>query len=192
MAAITAPRPRITAKRGMTGAERRQAMLFYITVAPWIIGFVAFTVIPVGISAYLSLTKWNVIQAPVFIGLDNYVRMFTRDPDFYQSLKVTLIFAVTSVPLRMAVAQVLAILLNEESKCLGFFRTRLYIPAIVASTASAVLWAWLLNPKFGPVNGLLGIFGITGPSWFNDPNWALPGLILMSVWGIGGEMLIFL
>ncbi len=156
------------------------------------IGFVAFTVIPIAISFYLSLTRWNVLNAPQWIGLDNYVRMFTKDPDFYQSLKVTLTYAVTSVPLRMIVALFLAILLNEATRGIAFFRTSFYIPAIVASVAAAVLWQWILNPRFGPVNGLLGVFGIQGPAWFNDPDWALAGLVLMSTWGVGGEMLIFL
>jgi multiple sugar transport system permease protein len=190
MAAVTVPR-QINRPR-WSPAARREAALFYFCISPWMIGFVAFTLIPIAISFYLSLTRWNVLNAPQWIGLDNYVRMFTRDPDFYQSLKVTVTYSVTSVPLRMIVALFLAILLNEATRGIAFFRTAFYIPAIVASVAAAVLWTWILNPRFGPVNGLLAVFGIQGPSWFNDPNWALAGLVLMSAWGVGGEMLIFL
>jgi multiple sugar transport system permease protein len=132
------------------------------------------------------------LRPPEWVGLQNYVKMFTRDPDFFQALKVTAIYSVTSVPLRLVVALFLAILLNEATRLVGFFRTAFYVPAIVASVAAAVLWQWILNPRFGPVNGFLGLFGLQGPKWFNDPKWALWGLVIMSAWSVGGEMLIFL
>ena len=176
----------------MTPAARREALIFYLTVSPWIIGFILFTVIPMAISLYLSFTQWNVVKSPVFIGLDNFVYMFTKDPDFFQSLKVTLLYTITSVPLQIVVALGLAILLNEATRAVGFFRTAFYIPSIVASVASAVLWQWIFNPRFGPVNGLLRSIGMTAPNWFNDPRYALPALVIMSAWGVGGQMLIFL
>ncbi|MBI1257824.1 MAG: ABC transporter permease subunit [Chloroflexi bacterium] len=176
----------------MTPAAKREALIFYLTVSPWIIGFVLFTVVPMAISLYLSFTQWNVVKSPVFIGLDNFVYMFTKDPDFYQSLKVTLIYTLTSVPLQIVVALGLAILLNEATRAVGFFRTAFYIPSIVASVASAVLWQWIFNPRFGPVNGLLRALGMYPPNWFNDPRYALPALVIMSAWGVGGQMLIFL
>jgi len=173
-------------------ASRREAITFYLCVSPWIIGFLVFTVGPMLYSLYVSFTGWNMLTPPEWIGLENYVEMFTADPDFYQALKVTLVYSITSVPLRLIVALFLAILLNEATTAVSFFRTAFYIPAVVASVASAVLWRWILNPKFGPVNGLMGLFGLKGPSWFNDPQWALWGLVIMSAWSIGGEMLIFL
>ena len=176
----------------MSPAQKREAGLFYLTVSPWIIGFLIFTLVPMAISLYLSFTRWNVIQAPVWIGFDNYVRMFTNDPDFYQALKVTLIFTITSVPLQMIVALFLAVLLNEATRAVGFFRTAFYIPSIVASVASAVLWTWIFNPRFGPINGVLRPLGLGSPNWFNDPNYALLALVIMSAWGVGGQMLIFL
>jgi len=180
------------ARKPIWRARRLEAGAFYLFVAPWVIGFVLFTVIPMGISLYLSFTRWNVLTAPQWIGLDNYTRMFTKDPDFYQSLKVTIIFTIVSVPLRLIVSLFLAILLDQATHAVGFFRTAFYIPSIVASVAAAVLWQWIFNPRFGPINGLLNSLGIDGPQWFNDPNYALPALIIMSVWGVGGEMLIFL
>src|SRR5664279_1019499 len=165
---------------GMTLAKRREAAIFYMTVAPWIIGFVLFIVIPMALSLYLSFTQWNVVKPPIWIGLDNFVYMFTKDPDFYQSLKVTILFAITSVPLQIIVALTLAILLNEATRAVGFFRTAFYIPSIVASVASAVLWTWIFNPRFGPVNGFLRILGTGTPSWFTDPRYALPALVIMS------------
>ncbi len=176
----------------MSKAQRREAIIFYLTVSPWIIGFLVFTVIPMALSLYLSFTAWKVLTPPQWIGIQNYVTMFTNDPDFYQSLKVTLLFTVTSVPLQMIVALFLAILLNEATYAVGFFRTAFYIPSIVASVASAVLWTWIFNPRFGPINGLLRTLHLFAPNWFTDASYALPALVIMSTWGVGGQMLIFL
>ncbi len=184
--------PQRKQRNRLTPAARREATVFYLTVSPWIIGFLLFTVIPMAISLYLSFTQWNVIKSPIFIGLDNYVYMFTKDPDFYQSLKVTLLFTITSVPLQLIVALVLAVLLNEATYAVGFFRTAFYIPSIVASVASAVLWQWVFNARFGPINGLLRTLGLGTPNWFSDPHYALWALVIMSAWGVGGQMLIFL
>jgi multiple sugar transport system permease protein len=176
----------------MTPAQRREAAIFYLTVSPWVIGFVLFTAIPMILSLYLSFTEWKVLTPPRWIGIANYVEMFTKDPDFYQSLKVTITYTITSVPLQMIIALFLAVLLNEATRAVGFFRTAFYIPSIVASVASAVLWTWIFNPRFGPVNGLLRSLGLYAPTWFQDPNYALWALVIMSTWGVGGQMLIFL
>ncbi len=192
MRVTTANTPKPKSKTRMTPAARREATIFYLTISPWMIGFLLFTVIPMGMSLYLSFTSWKVLSPPQWIGLQNYVTMFTNDPDFYQSLKVTILYSITSVPLQMAVALFLAILLNEATHAVGFFRTAFYIPSIVASVASAVLWTWIFNPRFGPVNGLLRSLGMGTPQWFNDPNYALAALVIMSTWGVGGQMLIFL
>jgi multiple sugar transport system permease protein len=171
---------------------RHEAVLFYICIAPFILGILFFELIPMASSFVLSFTDWDVLTPPKFIGLQNYITAFTSDPNFPIILKVTVKYAFISVPLRLMVAMLLAVLLNEATKGVGFFRTAFYIPAIVSSVAAAVLWQWILNPVYGPVNGFLGLFGITGPSWFTDPNYALWALIIMSPWGVGGEMLIFL
>lgn len=176
----------------MTPAARREAVLFYLTTSPWTFGFLLFTLIPMAISLYLSFTRWNVLTPPQWIGFQNYINMFTNDADFYQSLKVTILYTVTSVPLQIIVALFLAILLNEATRAVGFFRTAFYIPSIVASVASAVLWTWIFNPRFGPMNGLLRALGLGAPQWFNDPSYALIALVIMSTWGVGGQMLIFL
>ncbi|MFQ3565393.1 MAG: sugar ABC transporter permease [Aggregatilineales bacterium] len=178
-------------RRPRLSPQRREALTFYLLVSPWVIGFLAFTLFPLVVSFFISLTRWNMLSPPVWIGLDNYARMFSDD-NFYQSLRVTITYSIASVPLRLAVALFLAILLSEATRMVGFFRTSFYIPSVVASVAAAVLWQWILNPRFGPLNAFLGLFGIAGPRWFSDPNWALWGLVLMSAWGIGGEMLIFL
>src|SRR3954463_614531 len=120
MRVTTANAPKSQPRRHMTTATRREAIIFYMTVSPWIIGFLLFTVIPMALSLYLSFTAWKVLTPPQWIGLQNYVTMFTNDPDFYQSLKVTLLYTVTSVPLQMIIALGLAILLNEATYAVGF------------------------------------------------------------------------
>jgi len=171
---------------------RREAILFWVCVAPWVIGFILFTLGPMLYSLYISFTDWNILTAPEWVGFQNYVRIFTQDPDFVQSLKVTGTYAIFSIPLSLITALFLAILLNEATKGVSVFRTTFYLPTIVSAVAAAVLWQWIFNPRFGPINGLLGLFGIQGPGWFSDPKFALWGLIIMSSWSVGGQMLIFL
>ena len=179
------------AQKPFWSMKRREALMFYILVAPWIIGFLVFTIAPIAYSIYISFTKWNMLTSPQWIGLKNFQDMY-HDPDVKHSLWVTVKYSIVSVPLRLAIALFLAVLLNEGTKLIGFFRTAFYLPGVVASVAAAVLWQWILNPRFGPVNAFLGLFGITGPKWFSDPDWALWALVLMSAWSVGGEMLIFL
>jgi len=188
--AVTAM-PAVKPKKRATQAAR-EARLFYLLVSPWVIGFVLLTLGPMLISLFLSFTRWDVLSAPEFIGTRNYEFIFTRDPDFIQSLKVTTTYAIFSIPLQLLAGLGLAILLNEATGGSGFFRTVFYLPAVVASVAAAVLWAWIFNSEVGPINGFLALFGIKGPAWFVDPNYALSALIIMSVWGVGGQMLVFL
>ena len=191
MTTIAAPLAPQGVRRRRTQA-RREAIAFYLCISPWLIGFIVFVAGPMIASLVLSFTHWDMLSPPEWVGVKNYVQMVTTDPDFWQSLKVTAVYTVFSVPLRLFTALFLAILLNEATRGVGLFRTVFYLPSIVASVAAAVLWSWILNPKFGPVNGALRLFGIKGPSWFSDPHYALWGLVIMSTWGVGGEMLIFL
>lgn len=177
--------------KGKSRRIRREAILFYICVAPFILGFILFSLIPMLASLGLSFTRWNILTPPTFIGFQNYITAF-QDPKVLISLKVTLFYSIIQVPLRLGVALMLALLLNEATKGIGFYRTAFYLPSIVSSVAIAVLWTWILNPVYGPVNGLIRFFGGEGPTWFSDPKYALWGLIMMSPWGAGGEMLIFL
>ena len=190
MAALSTPSAAVQPKK--SSLARREAILFWICVAPWVIGFILFTLGPMLYSLYISFTQWNVLTPPKWVGLENYIRIFTQDPDFIQSLKVTSIYAIFSIPLSLITALFLAVLLNEATKGISFFRTAFYLPTIVSAVAAAVLWQWIFNPRFGPVNGLLRLFGIEGPGWFSDPKFALWGLIIMSSWSVGGQMLIFL
>lgn len=189
MTATVIPR---TKKPEMTKKTRHEALIFYICVAPWLLGFLFFTAGPMIASLILSFTNWDILTAPQFVGLANYVQAFNADPSVSQALKVTLTFTIFQVPLRLLTALFLAMLLNEATRGVSFFRTAFYLPSIVSSVAAAVLFTWIFNPAYGPINGLLGLFGIQGPTWFQDPDYALWGLIIMSPWGVGGEILIFL
>lgn len=175
---------------GKSKRVRRETILFYICVAPFILGFILFDLIPMIASLGLSFTKWNILSPPTFIGLQNYIDAF-QDPKVLISLKVTVFYTIIQVPLRLGVALLLAVLLNEATKGVGFFRTAFYLPSIVSAVAIAVLWTWILNPVYGPVNGVIRALGGVGPKWFSDPKYALWGIIMMSPWGAGGEMLIF-
>jgi multiple sugar transport system permease protein len=178
-------------KKPFWSSSRREALTFYMVTSPWVIGLVLFTVVPIAYSVYISFTDWNMLSSPEWVGLKNFRDMY-HDPDVAHSLWVTTKYSLVSVPLRLSIALFFAILLNEATKFVGVFRTIFYLPGVVASVAAAVLWQWILNPRFGPFNAFLALFGIQGPNWFTDPDWALWGLVLMSAWSVGGEMLIFL
>jgi multiple sugar transport system permease protein len=164
----------------------------YILVSPWIIGFILFTAGPMLASLGLSLTDYDVVNTPQYIGLTNYARMLTQDPRFWQSLKVTLVYAVVAIPLGLAAGLGLALLLNVNVPGIAVWRTIYYMPSVVSGAAVSVLWLYIFNPRFGVANWILSWFHIKGPNWLSSPDWALPSLILMSLWGVGGGMIIYL
>lgn len=178
--------------RSANPQKRREAIEGYISLSPWLIGFIGLTVIPMLASGYASMTQWTGITAPQWIGLDNYTRMFTRDPLFWQALKVTLGFVALSLPLKLVLGLGLALLLNLKVPGMNFYRTVFYIPAVISGVAVSLMWMWLLQPDTGVVNTMLYFMGIKGPNWFWDPNWALPSVAMMSVWKVGGSAVIYL
>ena len=186
--ATATPGPSRPNKRSWRRSEARPALLF---ISPWIVGFLIFTLWPVIYSAYLSLTDYDVINAPTFVGWANYQQLFT-DPKIALSLKNTLFYTVVSVPLHVIVALALAMLLNQAGRATGFFRTAFFLPKMTPPVAVGVLLLLLLNGQSGLLNHVLGWFGIDGPSWTTDPNWVKPGLILMSLWTIGSTVIILL
>lgn len=164
----------------------------YGFLAPWLVGFFGLTIGPALISLYLSFTDFNLLQAPHWIGDANYVRIFTADPKFMQSLRVTFFFAIFSVPLKLAFALAIALLLNRGLKGLPIYRAIFYLPSLLgASVAIAVLWRELFAGD-GVINQLLAHIGITGPSWISNPRYALWTIILLAVWQFGSPMVIFL
>jgi len=171
---------------------RREALTFYLLISPWLIGLLLFVLGPMVASLVFSFTRWDLLSPATFIGLQNYEKMFTRDPLFWQSLKVTAIYTCVYVPMELAGGLVLALLLNQRLRFVGIFRTIYYLPSVLPGVAFVVLWMWILHPDVGLINTLLSYVGIQGPRWLADPDWALPALLMMSLWGLGRSMVIYL
>ena len=163
----------------------------YLFVSPWLIGFFAFTAGPLALSLVMSFYDWPVIGESTFVGLGNYIRMFTQDPQFWNSLGLTLKFAVIFVPLNMIIALVLAMLIATNVKGSNLFRVIFYIPSVVSGVAVAIIWGWILDSNNGILNYILSLVGIDGPLWLQDPKWAIVAIVIASAWGVGNMMLIF-
>jgi multiple sugar transport system permease protein len=173
-------------------SERHEFWVAMVFIAPWVVGLLAFTVYPIGMSFYYSLTEYKVISDPEFIGAANYVNLFTNNV-FWKSLSNTVYIVCLGVPLTLLSAFTVSILLNaKELRRFSFFRVIFFLPTLVPLIINCLLWIWLLNSENGLINALLGLFGVRGPSWLGSPAWAKPALILMMVWGCGGTVIIFL
>ncbi len=181
---------------------RTEALWFWFFISPWIVGLLLFRGGPILGSLFLSFTEYNVADPPTWVNLANYQRLL-EDDIFYKSLRVSGLYTLLAVPLGIVVSLVMALLLNQKGvPLLGVFRTLYYIPALVAgSVAVAFLFQWLLNPSFGIINYVIALafgdeglipLGLRGPRWFFDPNWVVPSFVLMSLWGFGASMLIYL
>ncbi len=159
--------------------------------SPWIIGFVLLTALPMIASAVIAFTDWNVIQPMQWVGLKN-IQQATTDPLVWQSLKVTTIYAFVSVPLQVVFGLAVALLLNSNIRGLRFYRTIYFLPSVLSGVAVALLWRWIYASDFGLINSLLAELGIRGPGWLGNPDWALPALIGMAMWHVGGGMIVYL
>lgn len=180
------------AQRRALSLGRREAIWAYILISPWIIGFLVFTFGPMIASLCFSLTDYDIMNPLHFLGADNYARIFTGDPRFWHSLRVTLTYAVVAIPLGLVLGFILALMLNANIPGVSVWRTVYYMPSVLAGVATAILWSSLFNPRFGIINWILSWFGIKGPGWLSSTTWALPALIVMSMWGVGGGMIIYL
>ncbi|MCS7220326.1 MAG: sugar ABC transporter permease [Anaerolineae bacterium] len=170
----------------------REAFWGWFFIAPWIIGFMVFTLGPMVASLWLSLTDYELITPPRWIGLKNYINLFTADRLFRLSLYNTTYYVLFSVPLGIIFAFALSLLLNVKLSGMNFFRTVFYLPSVTSGVAVSLLWIWLFNPQFGLINYLLRSIGLPTPGWLVDPKWAKPAFILMSLWGVGSTAVIFL
>lgn len=180
-------------RRPQGNAQRSEERAAYLFLAPWILGFVFFLLIPLLWAIWLGFTDEQLLRSGEFIGLDNYVRAFTADRSFYKALQVTLTWIVIAVPLFLITGLLVALLLNQKLPGMSFFRTVLYVPAVLSGVAIAVLWFTLLNSDLGAVNQLLRKIGIEDPpNWFQDPDWALPAVAIMGLWGVGTNAIIYL
>ena len=172
----------------MRRSETRAAWLF---ISPWVVGFLVFTAYPVLYTAYLSLTDYDVINDPHFVGLDNF-RTLMGDPKVALALRNTAVFVVMSVPTHLLVALFLALLLNRAGRASGFFRTAFFLPKMTPPVAVGILLLLLFNGQSGLVNRVLASVGINGPAWTTDPLWVKPGLVMMGLWTVGGSVVILL
>lgn len=169
----------------------REEAAGWLFAAPWIIGFLLFTAGPMLYSLYTSFTKYNIIQSPRWIGVENYENLFFNDPFFYKALSNTFWMVLVKTPIVIVAAIGLALLLNTDVPGGKFFRSVIYLPNVLSGIAAIFLWQWILAPN-GLFNNALALFGITGPAWFVDPAWTKPGMVVMGMWWIGGNVLILL
>jgi len=182
------PSQRSRASRAKT---RRNRIVGWLFLSPWVIGFLAFALYPFLASLFYSFTNYNILSPPQWIGLQNYQQM-VQDPLFWQSLYNTLYYTVIFVPASTVLAIAIAMLLNQRVRGQTIYRTLFYLPSVVPLVASSVLWLWLFNPSFGFIDAFLRALGLPAPGWLYSEVWVKPSLILMSLWGIGQPIVIYL
>lgn len=166
--------------------------LLYLFISPWLIGFFIFVAGPMLASLYFSFTEFSGFGSPEWVGLKNYVTLFTDDPLFWKSLWNTFFYTIFSVPLGLIAGYLLAVLLNSKVKYMPLFRTIFYLPSIVPAVASSLLFILIFQPQFGIANAILEFFGLPTSKWLYSEMMAKPTLIIMSLWGVGGGMIIYL
>ena len=162
----------------------------YLFILPWIIGFLVFTLGPLIFSMVISLFDWPVVGERIFVGLGNYIEMFTKDKQVVKSLIISVKYAAIFVPLNICIALFLAMLISQPLKGVKIYRTIFYIPAVISGVATSVIWSWVLNSDYGVLNYLLSLMGIKGPKWLVSPTWAILAVVLVSAFGVGTMMLI--
>lgn len=168
---------------------------FFLFISPWLIGFTLFTLGPILSSLYLSFTKYSIVESSRWVGLLNYKAIFKGfEPNFFNSVKVTVLFTMLAVPLNIIIALATALLLNiKKIRGVTIFRTAFFLPALIPVVATTIGWAWVFHPKFGVLNLLyLKVFGTQGPNWLQDPYLALGCIVVITVWTFGNTMMIFL
>lgn len=190
MAAIRAQGQARPARRGL-GYRAIEEFWAYVFLSPWIMGFLIFTAGAMLFSLGLTFYKTDLLTGYHFLGFGNYATL-VRDEYFIKALRVSAFYTLGAVPLNLVLSLGLATLLNQAVAGRGLWRTIYYLPSVLSGVAVAILWAWMFQPEFGLINGALEAIGIRGPRWLSSQTWALPSLIIMSLWGIGGSMLIYL
>lgn len=163
----------------------------WLFIIPAVLGLILFRFGPVLASFYFSFTKYDILSPPQWVGLANY-RTMLADEYWQKSIQVTLNYTVLFIPLSLIVAYVIGLLMSQELRGIAIYRTMWYLPSLVPTVASAIVWRWALNPEFGPVNYPLRALGFDAPGWLTDPNWIIPSVVLIQLWGLGNAALIFL
>ncbi len=182
---------RLAKLRSSKAKVRRNRLWGWLFISPWVVGFLAFTLYPFIASLYYSFTNYNILSAPQWVGLQNYQYML-QDGLFWQSLGNTLYYTIVFVPVSTVVAIAIAMLLNMKIRGQTIYRTLFYLPSVVPLVASSVLWLWLFNPSFGFIDAFLRAMNLPAPGWLYSDAWVKPSLILMSLWGIGQPIVIYL
>lgn len=178
--------------RPLFSRRRWGFLLGYVFISPWLIAFLLFDALPIISGFYHSFTNWNALGQAQWIGFDNYVEAVTRDRLFWRSVTNTLYFIGASVPLGIVLAFVLALMLNANVRGQGAYRTIYYLPSVVPTVAAVIIWVFIFETRRGILNRGLELVGLPPIRWLSDPNWAMPALIIMSLWGFGATMIIFL
>ncbi|MFZ4658389.1 MAG: carbohydrate ABC transporter permease [Caldilineaceae bacterium] len=163
----------------------------WLFVIPAVLGLLLFRFGPVLASLYFSFTKYDILSPPQWVGLANY-RTMLADEYWQKSIQVTLNYTVLFIPLSLLVAYSIGLLMSQELRGITVYRTMWYLPSLVPTVASAIVWRWALNPEFGPVNYPLRLLGLDVPGWLTDPDWIIPSVVLIQLWGLGNAALIFL
>lgn len=184
--------PETPTRAGLKARNRRETATGYTFLLPWMIGFLGLTLGPMLYSLYLAFTEYNLFTDPEWVGLDNFVRMFTEDPQYIQSVQITLVYVLVGTPIKLAAALAVAMLLNYRDKGSTFFRSSFYAPSLIgASVSVAIVWRAMFSTD-GPVDNTLSIFGIELGGWVGNVALVLPMMILLAVWQFGAPMVIFL
>lgn len=185
----------VRAERGqprLTRTDRRNLIVGLLFIAPWILGFLAFQLYPIIYTFILSFTSYTGLGAMQFIGLQNYVRMFTQDPLFWTSLYNTAYYTILAVPIGLAVALIMAVAMNQQLKEVAIYRAALYLPSVLPVFAISFIFLVLLNPQFGLLDYILSLVHLPSIDWLGDPHWAKVAIIMMAQLGAGNAALVFL
>lgn len=179
-------------RRSLSGLQGEETLAGYLFILPNFLGFLIFSLLPIGFAIYITFTEWNLAKPPVFVGFQNFVTLY-NDPLFWKTLFNSAYYTFVAVPTGVFAAFWLAMLMNRKMWGVVFFRTIYFLPQITLTVAAAVVWSWLYHPELGLFNYLLGLVGIEGPHWLQSTTWAMPAVIIMGNWhGIGFAMLILL
>ncbi|MFC4600901.1 carbohydrate ABC transporter permease [Cohnella hongkongensis] len=171
---------------------RREELTGWLMASPWIIGFLFLTLGAMSFSLGMSFTDYDFFNPPSFVGLEHYKQMLFEDDLVWHALKITTLYALFSVPLALVLGLMLAVLLNQKLRGIALFRTVFYFPSVLPEIATIFLWILVFDPSFGLFNSVLKWFHVAGPNWLGSMEWALPSFVIMSLWGVGGGMLIYL
>lgn len=171
---------------------RKKALYGYLFIAGPFVGVILFALIPIIYSFYISFNQFDLFNPEIFIGLDNYKKMFMEDPLFWKSL-INTVYSAIGIPIGLVISLLIAMALSRNVKGVNFFRTAFYIPSVCSIVAITLMWKWIFNADYGVLNNILAFFKIQGPDWLSNKTWAMPALIIQGVWGgLGGGMILYI